>query len=102
MRLTFKQGIKDGIPICLGYFSVSMAFGLSVVRDGMPVLMAVLISLSNLTSAGQFAGSQLLLAHASLFEIASTTFIINLRYFLSFNCSSSLVPAIAVDASIVL
>ena len=78
----FRLGIKHGIPICLGYFSVSVAYGMSVVLSGLPVWAAVLISLTNLTSAGQFAGSSLMLAGGSFLEIGMTTMIINLRYFL--------------------
>lgn len=78
----FLQGIRDGIPICLGYFSVSMAFGLTSVLSGLPIWAAVLISLTNLTSAGQFAGVNLLLVHGNMIELALTTLIINIRYFL--------------------
>ena len=78
----FLQGIKDGVPIALGYFSVSMAFGLTVALSGLPIWSAVLISLTNLTSAGQFAGVNILLALGTLSELALTTLIINLRYFL--------------------
>lgn len=78
----FLEGIKDGMPICLGYFSVSMAFGLTVVLSGLPIWSAVLISLTNLTSAGQFAGVNVMLSLGSLLELALTTLIINMRYFL--------------------
>ena len=78
----FIQGIKDGMPICLGYFSVSMAFGLSVVLAGMPAWAAVLTSITNVTSAGQVAGTKLILEHAPFVEIFMTTIIINMRYFL--------------------
>ena len=78
----FFEGIRDGIPICLGYFSVSLAIGLSAVLAGMPLWSTVLISLTNLTSAGQVAGINLLVANASLVELALTTLIINIRYFL--------------------
>lgn len=78
----FYLGIKHGIPICLGYFSVSVAYGMSVVLSGLPVWAAVLISLTNLTSAGQFAGSTLMLAGGSFLEIGMTTAVINIRYFL--------------------
>lgn len=78
----FLEGIRDGIPICLGYFSVSLAIGLSAVLAGMPLWSTVLISLTNLTSAGQVAGINLLVANASLVELALTTLIINIRYFL--------------------
>lgn len=78
----FLQGVRDGIPICLGYFSVSMAIGLTAVRSGLPAWSAVLMSLTNLTSAGQMAGILLLGAQGSLLELAMTTLIINIRYFL--------------------
>lgn len=78
----FTQGIKDGIPICLGYFSVSTAFGLAAVLKGLPAWSAIIISLTNLTSAGQFAGAGILAAGGSFFELAVTTLIINVRYFL--------------------
>ncbi len=78
----FLQGIKDGLPICLGYFSVSIAFGLMAVMSGMPVWSAVAISLFNLTSAGQFKGLNILIAQGSMVELALTTLIINSRYFL--------------------
>jgi len=78
----FTLGVKHGIPICLGYFPVSMAFGMSVVLSGLPVWVTVLISLTNVTSAGQFAGCNLMIAGGSFLEIAVTTLVINIRYFL--------------------
>lgn len=82
LELTFRKGLRDGLPICLGYISVSFAFGMTVVQDGLPVWLAVLISMTNLTSAGQFAGLALIVAGSSYVEIAVTTFVINLRYML--------------------
>ena len=81
-RNEFFNGIKDGIPICLGYFSVSMAFGMTAVLSGLPVWAAVLTSLTNLTSAGQFAGIKILLACGRIAELIITMLIINARYFL--------------------
>lgn len=78
----FYYGIKRGLPIALGYIPVSFTFGLMAVSGGIPVWLAIFISLSNLTSAGQFAGTNLILAGAGFFEISLTTFIINLRYML--------------------
>lgn len=78
----FFEGFKDGIPICLGYFSVSLAFGMSICLSGFPVWLAGLISFTNLTSAGQFAGTSLMVYGAGFLEIALTTLVINLRYFL--------------------
>ena len=82
MHLGFKRGLSDGIPIALGYFSVSFAFGLEAVRGGLPVAVAVLISMTNLTSAGQFAGLSIILTGASFIEMAFTQLVINMRYFL--------------------
>ena len=78
----FLQGAKDGLPICLGYFSVSMAFGLTAVLAGVPIWGAVLTSLTNVTSAGQFAGTNLMVAGGNMVELIVTTLIINIRYFL--------------------
>lgn len=81
-RKDFKYGFKRGIPIALGYIPVSFTFGLMAVSGGIPVWMAIFISLSNLTSAGQFAGTNLIIIGASLVEITLTTFVINIRYML--------------------
>ena len=76
----FKEGLRDGFPICLGYFSVSVAFGMMATAQGISPLMAVLISMTNLTSAGQVAGVQLIAQSAPYFEIAMTMLVINIRY----------------------
>ena len=78
----YLDGFKKGIPICLGYISVSFTFGIMVVNSGLPVWMALFISMTNLTSSGQFAGTRLILAGAGYFEITLATFIINIRYML--------------------
>lgn len=77
---SFKKGLKDGVPIALGYLSVSFTFGMMAVAGGLPVSIAVAISMTNLTSAGQFAGLSLLLAGGGYFEMALTQLVINLRY----------------------
>lgn len=81
-RKKFLQGIQDGMPICLGYFSVSMAFGITAVLSGLPVWAAVLTSLSNVTSAGQFMGINIIVAGGTMIELAFTQLTINMRYFL--------------------
>lgn len=77
----FKRGLKDGLPIALGYVSVSFTFGLQAVSGGLGIWEAVLISLTNVTSAGQFAGLGIILSGSGFWlEMACTQFIINLRY----------------------
>ena len=80
MRGEFGKGVRHGIPIALGYLSVSFAFGMKAVGDGLTWLQAVLISATNLTSAGQMAGLPLMTGGASLMEMALTQLTINLRY----------------------
>lgn len=77
---SFKKGLKDGLPIGLGYFSVSFTFGMMAVSAGIPVWAAVLISMTNLTSAGQFAGLSIIAGAGSLVEMAMTQLVINARY----------------------
>ena len=81
-RTAFLKGFRDGIPICLGYLSVSFTFGVMCTENNLPFWVAVLISMTNLTSAGQFAGTGLILSGGSFVEIAITTFVINIRYML--------------------
>ena len=93
----FLQGIKDGFPICLGYFSVSMAFGLTAVLSGLPIWSAIVMSLTNLTSAGQFAGANILVENGTFIELAITTLIINIRYFLmSLSVSQKFQPNLTI------
>lgn len=71
-----------GVPIGIGYFSVSIAFGMLAVGSGLSPVEAVIISMTNVTSAGQFAGVNLMAAGGSYFEMALTMLTINARYFL--------------------
>ena len=76
----FQCGLKDGAPIALGYFSVSFSFGILALGGGLTIFQAALTSLTNVTSAGQFAGLQIIIAGGTLLEMAVTQLIINLRY----------------------
>lgn len=78
--LTFKNGIIDGIPIGLGYLSVSFGFGIMAFNIGLSILQALSISVTNVTSAGQVAGLTIISAGGTLLEMALTQLIINMRY----------------------
>ncbi len=82
LQRPFLRGLQDGIPIALGYLCVSFGFGISATNGGLSSLTAVLISLTNLTSAGQMAGIAILLSQGSFLEMALTQLTINIRYFL--------------------
>ena len=77
---SFKKGLKDGLPIAIGYLSVSFAFGIFAVENGLTVFQAVIISLLNLTSAGQLAAVPIIAGGGTLFELALSQLVINSRY----------------------
>ena len=72
--------MKAGIPVCIGYFSVSFGFGAMAITQGLSVFQAILISASNLTSAGQFAGLTVIASGAVMIEMILTQLVINSRY----------------------
>ena len=76
----YTLGVRRGMPVGMGYLSVSFGFGTLAASQGIKVLEAVLISATNVTSAGQFAGLTLILASAGLWEVILTQIIINSRY----------------------
>lgn len=73
-------GMKAGMPVCVGYFSVSFGFGAMAIAQGLTIWQAILISASNLTSAGQFAGLTVIAAGAAMIEMILTQVVINSRY----------------------
>ena len=80
MKHEWKSGLVAGIPIFLGYLSVSFGIGILASNAGLSVAEAVILSAANLTSAGQVAGIGIIAAGGSLLEIIATQFVINLRY----------------------
>lgn len=76
----YRTGVQRGLPVGVGYFSVSFGFGAMAAAQGIRALDAGLISVTNLTSAGQFAGLTLIVAGAGLLELILTMLVINSRY----------------------
>lgn len=76
----FLKGISHGIPIALGYLSVSFGFGIKAVSVGISVLWASLISATNLTSAGQTAGVDIIAVGGTIIEMILVQLTINIRY----------------------
>lgn len=76
----FRRGMYHGIPIALGYVSVSFTFGLMGVSEGLAWWQVLLISMCNLTSAGQFAGLDIMMAGGGMIEMALSQLVINIRY----------------------
>lgn len=79
-RRDFLSGLKDSVPIGLGYLSVSFGLGILAVSSGLSVLTAVIISMTNLTSAGQVAGIAVIAGGGGYIEMALAQLIINMRY----------------------
>ena len=80
MRKNFMRGLSDGLPIGLGYLSVSFGFGILAVGSEISAFFAWLISATNLTSSGQAAGVEIIAVGGTLIEMALTQLVINLRY----------------------
>ncbi|MBE7022297.1 MAG: AzlC family ABC transporter permease [Ruminococcaceae bacterium] len=77
---SFSKGIRDGLPICFGYLSVSFAFGIFSIENGLSLWEALFISMTNVTSAGQLAAVPIIASGGTLLELAMAQLVINLRY----------------------
>ncbi len=80
--INFKEGVRDGMPIAIGYLAVSFTLGIAAKNAGITAFQATLMSLLNSTSAGEFAAISVIAAGASYVEVAIMQFVINLRYML--------------------
>ena len=78
-RNEFTLGLRDSLPVGVGYFAVSFGFGVTAVRT-ISAIQATVMSLTNMTSAGQFAGVGVIAAASSLWVMLLTQLVINSRY----------------------
>ena len=76
----FKRGLAAGIPIALGYLSVSFTFGIMAVSYGLAWWQALIISMTTVTSAGQFAGIGIMIHPGQYFQMLISQITINIRY----------------------
>ena len=84
----FRRGMKNGVPIALGYFAVSFTLGIAAKNAGLNAIQGALASATTLASAGQFAGFNVIAAGATYVEMAVMMLVINARYLLM-SCSLS-------------
>ncbi len=84
----FSRGLRDGVPVGLGYFAVALTIGITAKRAGFTALQAMIASMTNLTSAGQFAAFSIIAVGGSYWEVAVMTLVANARYMLM-SCSVS-------------
>lgn len=92
-RATFKDGMRDGIPIGLGYFAVAFSLGIAARKAGLTPFQGFLTSILINASAGQYAGFTLMAANASYIEMVIVTLITNARYFLMSSALSQHIKA---------
>lgn len=81
-KTAFRNGIKDGIPIALGYFAVAFTLGIAAKNAGFTALQAMVVSATNLASAGQYAGFTMVREAATYVETALMILVANARYML--------------------
>ena len=81
-RRAFAEGMRDGIPIALGYLAVSFTRGIAARNAGMDAIQGFLMSILNLASAGEYAGIMLVASDAPYWEMALITLVTNARYLL--------------------
>ncbi len=77
---SFARGVRDGLPIGLGYLSVSFSFGIMAITHGLGPLQAILVSLFNITSAGQVAGVGIIASGGGFIAMVLSQIVINIRY----------------------
>ncbi len=96
-KRVFAEGMRDGIPIGLGYFAVAFALGITAKEAGLNAIQGFIMSMLNMASAGEYAGIASIAGYATLFEIAVITLIANARYLLmSFAMSQRLDPGLPI------
>ena len=88
----FRDGMKDGIPIALGYLAVSFSIGIQAKIAGITAFYAALMSFLNFTSAGEFAAISIIAVSGGFGELALSQLIINLRYMLMSCALSQKIP----------
>ena len=81
-RKVFCEGMRDGVPIALGYFAVSFSLGIAARNTGLTPIQGFVASLFNNASAGEYAAFSLIAAGATYVEVAIITLIANARYLL--------------------
>ena len=81
-QVCFRRGVRDGMPIALGYFAVAFTLGVAAKNAGFSALQAMVESLTNNASAGEYAVFTLAAAGAGCWEVAVMTLVANARYLL--------------------
>jgi len=81
-KLAFSNGMRDGVPIGLGYFAVAFTLGIAAKNAGLNAWQSFIVSLTNNASAGEYAGFTMIAANATYLEMAVMILVANARYLL--------------------
>ena len=84
----FRQGLRDGIPIGLGYLAVSFSLGIAARDAGITPVQGFLASLFTIASAGENAGFIVIREQSGLLMMALMILVANCRYILM-SCAMS-------------
>ena len=91
-KQAFKKGVRNGIPIALGYFAVAFTLGIAAANSGLNAFQATLASLTNNASAGEFAGFMVIATSAGYLEMVIMQVVANARYLLMSFAMSQKIP----------
>ena len=87
----FKRGMKDGIPIGMGYFAVAFTLGIMAKNVGLSPIQGFVTSALINASAGEYACFMMMASHGTFWQMVMMTLVSNARYFLmSFSLSQKL------------
>lgn len=81
-NIGFYEGMRDGVPIALGYFAVAFSLGITARKAGLDVLQGFISSMLNHASAGEYAEFTVIQAGAPYIEMALIILVTNARYLL--------------------
>ncbi len=91
-RQAFTKGVRNGIPIALGYFAVAFTLGIAASNAGLTAFQATLASLTNNASAGEYAGFTVIAAGSGYIEMIVMQVVANARYLLMSFAMSQKIP----------
>lgn len=82
-------GIHMGLPIFIGYVPLGIAYGVLAVKNGVPAIWAVTMSVLVFAGAGQFIAAGMIGTGASIAAVSLANLMVNLRHILM---SAALTP----------
>ncbi|MBO4382838.1 MAG: AzlC family ABC transporter permease [Clostridia bacterium] len=92
VKQDIRDGLRDAVPIAIGYFAVAIALGITARQAGITPFQGFVSSFLNRTSTGEFAGYRLVLEQAPYLAMFVMTLIVNARYVLMSAALSQRIP----------